>query len=214
MIAKCSLDSIVKPVQKGAWLYRNFTFRPIVIWTLALKAKPCSRAIPDVKLAMAERRGLGTYMPNPSHIWQGFCSQLARWKTYTRAYTNNPDWPVIVWLREPLFKTTAAVACKYLASGTVLDIGTGPGRLPVLLAEMAPNVKCVGVDLEFILLHDAVKGASNRRCNDRVSFLMAAVQALPFVDQSFDMILSTMSLHQWRQRAEGVSRASRNCIAS
>jgi SAM-dependent methyltransferase len=135
--------------------------------------------------------------------------QDERWKDYSQAYTGSLWWPLLLKRRGPRFKCIAALACQYVEHGTILDIGTGPGRLPLLLSEMAPHTKCIGVDIRRILLSDAVQDAIKNKCCDRVSFVQANVQALPFADQTFDMVISMFSLHQWRDRKKGVAELYR-----
>ena len=131
-----------------------------------------------------------------------------RWEAYNRAYRTSL-WKLVMQGRKPLFKRIAIETPQYLARGTVLDVGTGPGRLPLLLAEVAPNIKCIGIDLEPILLNDGRRKALISQGYDGISFLLADVQALPFRDQSFDMVISTMSLHQWPNRQKGAAELRR-----
>lgn len=148
-------------------------------------------------------------MLKPRSIWKTIHSQWARYNAYRRAYSNSPDWPLILWLRKQLFKSTAVTSCQYLAQGTVLDIGTGPGSLPRLLAEIAPNIRVIGIDIERALLQDARKDVLRNQAQDRVSFLLADADALPFLDGSFDMVVSIASLHLWHDRQKGITESYR-----
>jgi ubiquinone/menaquinone biosynthesis C-methylase UbiE len=139
-----------------------------------------------------------------SITWEAIRSWWVRWNAYRRAYSNRVDWPIILFLRKPLFSRTAVEACKYLARGKILDVGTGCGRLPCILAEMAPNIAVIGIDVEPILLRDARKEALRLKVYNRISFLLADVHALPFADESVDMVISMMSLHLWRERRKGI----------
>ena len=148
-------------------------------------------------------------MLKPRSIWKTIRSQWARYNAYRRAYSNSPDWPLILWFRKQLFKSTAVASCQYLAQGTVLDMGTGPGSLPRLLAEIAPNIRVIGIDIERALLQDARKDMLRNPAQDRVSFLLADADALPFFDGSFDMVVSVASLHLWHDRQEGITESYR-----
>jgi ubiquinone/menaquinone biosynthesis C-methylase UbiE len=136
-------------------------------------------------------------------------SQWARHNAYRRAYSNSPDWRLVLWFRKQLFKNTAVMTCQYLAQGTVLDIGTGPGNLPRLLAEIAPNIKVIGIDIERVLLQDARKDVLRNPTQNRISFLLADAHALPFFDGSFDMIVSVASLHLLHDRQKAISESYR-----
>jgi ubiquinone/menaquinone biosynthesis C-methylase UbiE len=84
-----------------------------------------------------------------------------------------------------------------LNTGRILDLGTGPGYLPVVLARRAPQLTIDGIDLAQGMVKIARKNATNRGVADRVSFHRADAAQLPFEDNSFDLILSTLSFHHW-----------------
>lgn len=128
---------------------------------------------------------------------------------YRRAYSNSLDWPLVLSLRKQLFRRTATESCQYLAQGTVLDIGTGPGTLPRLLAEIAPNTRVIGLDIERALLQDAREDVHGKEAYDRISFVLAGADALPFSDGSFDMVLSIASLHLWPDHQKGITESYR-----
>ena len=148
-------------------------------------------------------------MLKPRNTWKTIRSQWARYNAYKRAYSYSPEWPLVLRLRKPLFKSTAVLSCQYLAKGTVLDMGTGPGTLPHLLAEIAPNTRVIGIDLERALLQDAQEDALRNAVHDRASFLLADAHALPFSDGSFDMVVSIASLHLWHDRQKCVCESYR-----
>ena len=70
----------------------------------------------------------------------------------------------------------------------VLDIGSGPGFLADAIAEMTgPSGKVVGVDIS----QQMVDRATSRSKYDWLSYEVADAAALPFADDSFDVIVST-----------------------
>lgn len=71
--------------------------------------------------------------------------------------------------------------------GRVLDAGCGGGGMPVSLAEEARHV--VGIDLVDRFRDAGVRLARERRM-ENLSFVCADGMALPFRDESFDVILS------------------------
>jgi ubiquinone/menaquinone biosynthesis C-methylase UbiE len=131
------------------------------------------------------------------------------YRAYVRAYSNSLEWPIVLWQRKPLFRRVAVSSCQHLAQGTILDMGTGPGTLPRLLAEVAPNIRVVGIDIEPVLLQDAQRDAFRDGVQSRASFLLADAHALPFLDGSFDMVLSIASLHLWHDRPKAINESYR-----
>lgn len=76
---------------------------------------------------------------------------------------------------------------------TLLDIGSGTGRLLEKISLIFPETALFGVDLAFGM----TKIARNRlEQNDRASLVCSDAEELPFRDKSFDMVIST-STYQW-----------------
>jgi ubiquinone/menaquinone biosynthesis C-methylase UbiE len=137
-------------------------------------------------------------------IWE----QVQYWWAGCLAYTN-PIFPLALKRRETLFLRTVEAICVYKEHGTILDVGTGSGRLLLLLAKVAPEIKCIGIDINPILLRKARQISTEKHLSNRISFLQADVQALPFADQSIDLAVSVASLHQWHNREDGVKELYR-----
>jgi ubiquinone/menaquinone biosynthesis C-methylase UbiE len=79
--------------------------------------------------------------------------------------------------------------------GRLLDLGTGPGYLPVEIAGKAVHVEVVGVDLSRPLITMARQKALEAGLSDRVHFEVGNVTKLRFGEGSFDMVVSTGVLH-------------------
>ncbi len=89
-------------------------------------------------------------------------------------------------------------AVRMTARGEAIDLGCGPGYLVVELARQAPELNVTGVDLSDEMLAEAEEYA-RRHIEDRsVSFKRGDVQEIPFEDSSVDLVVSTLSLHHWR----------------
>ena len=83
--------------------------------------------------------------------------------------------------------------------GLILDLGTGPGYLPIEILKRSSNVKIIGVDLSRRLIHMARKNAQLAGLSDRLSFEFGNSSRLRFNDGEFDMVLSTGMLHSLKQ---------------
>jgi ubiquinone/menaquinone biosynthesis C-methylase UbiE len=83
--------------------------------------------------------------------------------------------------------------------GLILDLGTGPGYLPIEILKRSSNVKIIGVDLSRRLIHMARKNVQLAGLSDRLSFEFGNSSRLRFNDGEFDMVLSTGMLHSLKQ---------------
>jgi ubiquinone/menaquinone biosynthesis C-methylase UbiE len=96
-------------------------------------------------------------------------------------------------------------------SGTILDLGAGPGYLSIEVAKSAPSLQVYGIDLSRKMVEIArrhAKGVEN------VQFEFGNAAELPFEDDSIDFIISTASLHHWRRPAKVFNecyRVLKNC---
>ncbi len=90
----------------------------------------------------------------------------------------------------------SVVACT--SDGLLLDLGTGPGYLPIEIAKRAPQVRVVGVDASGELVRIARANAEREDVSDRVRFERCDANSLFFEDDSFDLVISTGSLHAWK----------------
>jgi ubiquinone/menaquinone biosynthesis C-methylase UbiE len=79
--------------------------------------------------------------------------------------------------------------------GRILDAGCGAGEVLIELAHAFPKAKLVGVDLSQPLLDAARSSAQHAGLSDRVTFEKGDVQAMPFEDGSFDVVISLNMLH-------------------
>jgi ubiquinone/menaquinone biosynthesis C-methylase UbiE len=91
--------------------------------------------------------------------------------------------------------------------GAVLDVGTGPGVLLVELATRRPDVRLTGVDLSADMVAAATRNLMPFA--DRASVSVGDVTSLPFPDQSFDLIVSSLSLHHWDHPEAAVPELAR-----
>jgi len=82
--------------------------------------------------------------------------------------------------------------------GSILDLGTGPGYLPVEIAKIAPQVTIDGIDLTKKMIAIARLNAKNAGVSERIRFTVGNADKTAFPDNSFDMVISTGSFHSWR----------------
>jgi arsenite methyltransferase len=90
---------------------------------------------------------------------------------------------------------------NFKGSESILDIGCGRGLLLIEAAKKVPNGKATGVDLwlgnlefkntpQMVLENAKIEGVSNQ-----VEIITADAQALPFNNNSFDMVMTSLMMH-------------------
>lgn len=93
--------------------------------------------------------------------------------------------------------------------GTVLDIGTGPARLPIALCRRLPGVRVTAADISPAMLVQARENVRRARLSDRIELKEAPASNLPFGDGSFDLVVSSGSLHHFKRPAEALDEIHR-----
>jgi ubiquinone/menaquinone biosynthesis C-methylase UbiE len=85
--------------------------------------------------------------------------------------------------------------------GLFLDLGTGPGYLPIEMVKKSPELRIIGVDLSRALVRMARANALRTGCAGRVHFEVGNAANLRFRSESFDGVVSTGMLHVLRDPA-------------
>ena len=113
-------------------------------------------------------------------------------------------------LARPLYRRVAAdvTAAGLPAGSVVLDVGTGPGRVPTLIANACPDITVEGIDLSAEMIARATATAQTSGA-EHVRFQVADVATLPHPDRSIDLVVSTISLHHWDDPAAGLTEIVR-----
>jgi ubiquinone/menaquinone biosynthesis C-methylase UbiE len=81
------------------------------------------------------------------------------------------------------------------ARGAMLDIGTGPGHIPLLVCDRAGDARVTGVDLSRHMLAIADRHRAASRHAGRIRFQVADAKRLEFDDAAFDAVFSNSILH-------------------
>jgi ubiquinone/menaquinone biosynthesis C-methylase UbiE len=99
-------------------------------------------------------------------------------------------------------------AAGFVEGARVLDAGTGPGTLPLLLTAASPGLRIDAVDLAPEMVERGRRRATDRGATS-VTFTVGDVGALPFDDATFDLVVSTASQHHWTDPVSGFRELAR-----
>lgn len=91
----------------------------------------------------------------------------------------------------------------------VLDVGTGPGWIPIELARRNPHWEIWAVDASEDMLEFARAHARAAGVESRLHFRHAEAAALPFESASFDVVYSHFTLHHLAQPEELLNESGR-----
>ncbi len=92
----------------------------------------------------------------------------------------------------------------------VLEVGCGPGQLSIRMAREY-GLDVTGLDLDPAMIERA-RANVERTGNGEPrppSFFVGDVAALPFPDGSFDLVVSTLSMHHWADPTAGLTEIGR-----
>jgi ubiquinone/menaquinone biosynthesis C-methylase UbiE len=107
-------------------------------------------------------------------------------------------------MRSVYRRIAADIADAAPRDGDLLDVGTGPGWLLVEIARSRPDLRLTGIDPSADMT--AIAG---RNVGNRATLHVAGAESLPFPDDSFDVVVSSFSLHHWENPATAVSEFRR-----
>ena len=78
---------------------------------------------------------------------------------------------------------------------TVLDLGTGTARIPILLSHLCPAWQITAVDLARSMLGIAKDNVIKAGRQSQIALEFVDVKCLPYADHSFDGVISNSLLH-------------------
>ncbi len=109
------------------------------------------------------------------------------------------------------YRAIAANVAAVAADGArVLEVGCGPGHLSIRLARQH-GLDVTGLDLDPAMMERARANADfpGDDVQRRPTFLVGDVASLAFPDGSFDLVVSTLSMHHWADPRAGLAEIGR-----
>ena len=110
-------------------------------------------------------------------------------------------------LRRLYRRLAADIAATAPPDSKILDVGTGPGVLLVELAKRRTDLHLTGIDLSADMIVAATRNLD--RFGFRTTAQVGDVTNLPFPDGSFDLVVSSLSLHHWDEPEAAVPELAR-----
>jgi len=96
------------------------------------------------------------------------------------------------------YSQVAEEILSFFRQGLLLDLGTGPGYLPIEVVKRSPDVRIIGIDLSRVFIHMARANALKAGCAARIHFEVGNAANLRFEAETFDGVISTGMLHVLR----------------
>jgi len=111
--------------------------------------------------------------------------------------------------RERTFKRALIKQANVCGNHRVLDLGSGTGTLTLWIKEAHPVARVTGVDGDPKIIEIAKRKALG--AGIKVSFVRALASALPWPDETFDRVLSSLFFHHLsrEQKAAALAEAYR-----
>jgi ubiquinone/menaquinone biosynthesis C-methylase UbiE len=97
------------------------------------------------------------------------------------------------------YELAAEDILSHCSQGALLDIGTGPARLLLKLHQQSPGMRLVGIDSSSAMITKAKQNVAEAGLLEFVEIKLGSANNIPFPEQSFDIVVSTVSMHHWKQ---------------
>jgi ubiquinone/menaquinone biosynthesis C-methylase UbiE len=103
------------------------------------------------------------------------------------------------------YELVAEHISDYGSEGIVLDIGTGPGWLLVKLRQKSPFLRLTGLDTSPSMVAKARKNIVDAGFSSEIKVEEGDVSHIPFDADTFDTVVSTGSIHHWKDPVAGLN---------
>jgi ubiquinone/menaquinone biosynthesis C-methylase UbiE len=97
------------------------------------------------------------------------------------------------------YELAAEDIVSHCSQGTLLDIGTGPARLLLKLHQQSPGMRLVGIDSSAAMVTQAKQNVTEAGLSEFIEIKLGSAGQIPFPDRTFDIVVSTVSMHHWKQ---------------
>jgi ubiquinone/menaquinone biosynthesis C-methylase UbiE len=108
-----------------------------------------------------------------------------------------------------IYELVARDVASHCSEGSLLDIGTGPGWLLLKLHAASPRLRISGLDISGAMVTKARENLAAAGLAERIEVREGSADHLPFPDAHFDIVVSTGSIHHWKEPVTGVNEIYR-----
>lgn len=98
---------------------------------------------------------------------------------------------------------------NYCEKGSLLDIGTGTGWLLLKLHKESPKMRLVGIDVSSSMVTQAKRNMVGAGLADLIDIRLGNASDIPFPNECFDIVVSTGSIHHWKEPEDGLNEVYR-----
>ena len=107
------------------------------------------------------------------------------------------------------YELVASDIISYGSEGSILDIGTGPGRLLIELHRQSLMLRLTGIDVSSSMVSKARKNIADAGLSCEIKVEEGNASHMPFDDGSFDIVVSTGTIHHWKDPVAGLNEVYR-----
>jgi len=93
--------------------------------------------------------------------------------------------------------------------GELLDVGTGPARIPIALCRADRSARVLGIDLAEAMLERARGNVAEAGLSDRIRCVRADAQGLLYPNGHFEAVLSNSIIHHLADPAPALAEMAR-----
>jgi ubiquinone/menaquinone biosynthesis C-methylase UbiE len=79
--------------------------------------------------------------------------------------------------------------------GAILDVGTGPARIPIALCLVDSGANVLGIDLARHMLDQARRNVAGSGLSHRIKLEQVDAKGIPYPDHQFEVVLSNTVIH-------------------
>ncbi|MDF2544895.1 MAG: putative type 11 methyltransferase [Herbinix sp.] len=91
------------------------------------------------------------------------------------------------------------ISCLQTTPQTILDVGCGNGEFTQVVSDKYRGSDITAIDTSIPRFFSL----------DHIAFIKGSAEQLPFDSESFDLVITVLSLHHWREKEKGISEIYR-----